>query len=468
MSADTYYATGSTVQHAVYGTGTVVTSEPSTAGQPGTTEISFPDQPKPIKFITMYAPITLPDGTKMPDLHSFNDDVTTSEVREELRKQTVRKIVRDAIRDAEQGESEPFDYGLLGDVLERPTDPPARIQGLIPWNASTLLVAQRKTGKTTFILNWCHALLTGEDFLGRFPTEPINGRVALLNYEVSAATVARWAHENGIEDDGLLLVNLRGRRNPLSHPEDRGRLAELLRGHNVQAVAVDPFGRAFNGKSQNDAGEVTAWLVALDTFVRSDVGATDLMLATHAGWNGERSRGSTALEDWGDVIITLTSDGEDDGHRYIKAIGRDVDVDEDRLNYDPTTRRLSLSGDGSRKKSKDQRKLTELAVLVVRSARETPGLSYAAAERAIKGMDDNPGFRNGDVAKAAKIASDAGQLVIGHGPRGGASLTAVDLSHLSPTSPGDTPSTSPTSPYRGEVVVEDSSTPKLSPLGELA
>src|SRR4029077_15507798 len=120
----------------------------------------------------------------------------------------------------------------------------------------------------------------------------------LLNYEVSGPTVARWASDHGVPVDRFVIVNLRGRRNPLAHPEDRAKLAGILRALSVQSVIVDPFGRAYTGASQNDSGEVGSWLISLDRFVRSEVGARDLILTAHAGWNGERTRGASALEDW--------------------------------------------------------------------------------------------------------------------------------------------------------------------------
>jgi hypothetical protein len=70
-----------------------------------------------------------------------------------------------------------------------------------------------------------------------------------------------------------------------------------------------------------------------------------VVLSAHAGWNGERARGASALEDWADSIITMTKDDSEDGtgERYLRAIGRDVDLEEDRLDYDPRTRTLTLA-----------------------------------------------------------------------------------------------------------------------------
>jgi hypothetical protein len=118
-----------------------------------------------------------------------------------------------------------------------------------------------------------------------------------------------------------------------------------LKARGIEAILCDPFGRAYTGQSQNDPGEVGAWLIGLDEFARAEVGARDVVLSAHAGWNGERARGASALEDWADSIITMTKDDSEDGtgERYLRAIGRDVDLEEDRLDYDPRTRTLTLA-----------------------------------------------------------------------------------------------------------------------------
>ena len=327
--------------------------------------------------------------------------------------------VREAARvkvAAERAVSVPsFDAGLLGEVLARPEGPPHRVEGLIPADASTLLSAAKKTGKTTLTLNLARCLLTGEDFLGRFPVIPVKGRVALLNYEVTGAQVARWASEVGVPQDRLLLVNLRGRRNPLLVPDDRKRLADLLGEHETETLIVDPFGRAYNGKSQNDAAEVGGWLVALDQFARSEAGVKDLVLTAHAGWDGERTRGSSALEDWGDVILTLTRDNDDAARRYLSAEGRDVLVEEDRLDYDPTTRMLTLAGVGSRTKAKAARRHDKLLTEVVAVVTEKPGLTTTQIGDHLRAL--SVGFQRGDVGTAARRAVESGHLISQHGPR---------------------------------------------------
>lgn len=323
-----------------------------------------------------------------------------------------------AILAAEDRDEQPFDAGTLAELLGRPAEPAARVEGLIGWQASTLLVAQRKVGKTTAVLNLARCVLTGEQFLGAHGVRRLQdgARVGFLNYEVSGGQLARWAAEAGLPADRMFLVNLRGRRNPLAHPVDRQRLAELLRAQRVETLIVDPFGRAYSGASQNDAGEVYGWLVQLDQFARAEAGALDLVLTTHAGWDGERTRGSSALEDWADGIITMTRD-KDSGERFIRATGRDVELDEDRLNYDTNSRTLSLAGVGGRKFAAATRRQVDLADAVVALVERMPdGLKAGEIENRLK--VDGWAFQRGDAAKAARAAAEDGLIDCTPGKRG--------------------------------------------------
>lgn len=373
----------------------------------------------------------------MPDEPADEATLLDRLVYDEKRKLRVRDRARVEYAAEQAGDLLPFDAGTLAEVLARPAAPPSRVEGLIPWEASTLLTAQRKCGKTTTVLNLTRSLLTGQDFLGRFGVRPIDGTVALLNFEVTGAQLARWADEHGIAQDQLYLVNLRGRRNPLGDAADRARLAAMLRERSTETIICDPFGRAYTGANQNDAGEVTQFLTGLDTFVRGDVGARDLILTAHAGWNGERTRGSTALEDWADSIITLVKpDGEDgDGERYLKAIGRDVEVDEDRLVYDHESRTLTLSGQGGRTKASTDKRVANLSTTVLSTVVATPGITGYGVEKALR--DAGVEFRKKDATDALhKLVAD-GVVVATPGARGAKCYSeASTSSHLLPPTPG--------------------------------
>lgn len=365
----------------------------------------------------------------------------------ELRTLRARERAREILAAERRGPLPEIDAGMLDEVLARPPEPPSRINELIPWSASTLLTAQRKTGKTTLVLNLARSLLTGEDFLGRFAVQPLSGPVAMLNYEVSAAQLARWAREVGVPGDRLYLVNLRGWRNPLNDAEDRGALASRLRALGVETVVCDPFGRAYSGASQNDAGEVGGWLTRLDQWARGDVGARDLVLTAHAGWNGERTRGSTALEDWADVILTLTRDDAEDatGERYLRALGRDVDLEEDRLMFDPATRGLSLAGAGSRQAARSDRRIAELRTAVLAVVQARPGIKGAEVERQLR--DQGVTFQRGQERQALGALVEGGQLACVTGARNAKHYSASPVSPASPQPPHGDGGEPPQPPY---------------------
>ncbi|MFE7197579.1 AAA family ATPase [Microbacterium oxydans] len=311
---------------------------------------------------------------------------------------------------AELDPSAPFDLGTLEEVLARPEQEQFRIGGLMLADGFTSIVAQRKTGKTTLNLNMADALLSGRDFLGRFPVTPVDGTVAILNYEVSGHQLGLWADKVGVDRQRLILVNLRGRRNPLSHEQDRAELVKQLRGYGVESLFIDPFSRAFYGESQQDNTQVQAFLNDLDVFAREEVGVRDVILNVHAGWNGNRSRGASALEDHPDSIIWLrkNEDDGDNGPRFLSALGRDVDVDEDQLGFDHSTQRLSLTGLGSRQQAKREQKSNDLEAPILAAVRHDPGVNTTHIEKRLR--EQQVRFQNGDVNRALKAMDEAGTI----------------------------------------------------------
>ncbi|MDP9433666.1 MAG: AAA family ATPase [Actinomycetota bacterium] len=326
-------------------------------------------------------------------------------------RQRAREVVAEL--EARKHPQPPPDMGTLADLLARPEADEWRVEGLVPANGRLLLSAQRKTGKTTFVGNLARALLTGEPLLGRFPTDKLTGRVVVLNYEVSGRTFGRWMDDIGVPASGLFVVNLRGRRNLLADEAGRQELVEIVRAAEGEVLMVDPFGRAFTGKSQNDAAEVTPWLVRLDE-VAEDAGVREVLLTAHAGWNGERTRGSSALEDWPDVLAWMTRDEETDD-RFFRAEGRDVEVEEDQLHFRRETRTLSLSGAGSRKQVRDVGRVDELAQLAARIVRDKPGINVSGLREALRAQGGH--LQREDAGAAARRAVEQGLVRTEPGPR---------------------------------------------------
>ena len=209
----------------------------------------------------------------------------------------------------------------------------------------------------------------------------------------------------------MALVTSRGRRNPLADEVSRGELVEWLKEQQAQFLIVDPFANAFSGDNMNDTAEVKRWLHDLDTVIDA-AGCSEALLVNHAGWNGQ-SRNSSALVDWADSIVTLTRN--DDDERFIKAEGRDVQLSEDRLDYDPLTRRLSLTGTGSKRANKNKQNLSGHIDALVRVVASTPGISVNQIELAWKASGHH--HQNGDASKASREAEQQGLVVITRGSR---------------------------------------------------
>ncbi|MCM3614604.1 AAA family ATPase [Microbacterium enclense] len=311
---------------------------------------------------------------------------------------------------AELEPADPFDAGSLAEILARPDSTRFRVDGLVLSEGFTTVVAARKTGKTTFNLNLADSLLSGRDFLGRFPVEPVEGRIALLNFEVAAKQVAHWANLVGVDPERFDIVTLRGRRNPLLHPQDRADLAEYLRGREVEFLFVDPLSRAFYGDNANDNTQMQRFLSDLDAFARSEVGATDVVLNVHAGWNADRSRGASATEDHPDSIIWLKPGDREKGDKstYVEAKGRDVDVEEMQLAFDPTTYRLSLTGEGSRREVRQVQKQGDLEPQILRAVAADPGINTQGVTNALR--EAKARFQKGDETRTLGAMFDGGRI----------------------------------------------------------
>jgi hypothetical protein len=299
--------------------------------------------------------VPLPD--RIPEVTPPLDDELLAEVRyrEEVAAETRRqRIRRDAQRrlseeDHEAAWREPPSRPTLVEELEIPDDPTAyRVDRLLPARGNAVLVSQFKAGKTTLCNNLIRSLADGEPFLGRFDVAAPTGRVAVFNYEVAPDKYRAWLRGIGIGNaDRVCVLNLRGYRLPLTVPQVETWVAKWLAEHKVSVWVVDPFAAAFSGcGEENSNTDVGLFLSALDV-IKDRAGVDELILPVHTGRveqeaGQERARGATRLDDWADARWLLTVD--DQGRRYFRANGRDVDVDEELLQYDAGTHRLTLGG----------------------------------------------------------------------------------------------------------------------------
>jgi hypothetical protein len=279
----------------------------------------------------------------------------------------------------------------LAELLAEPDDDPAyRIAGLWPTGGNIILAAQRKAGKTTLVGNLARSLVDGDAFLGRgdalvtvggYDVEPVDGMVALLDFELDRRMLRRWLADQNIgKRDQVMAESMRGKAALFDVLDDdrRGRWAEYLAQHGVKVLILDPLGALLDayGRDENSNSDVGPVLAALDA-LKDAAGVEELFLAHHMGHGPERSRGASKLRGWPDaewfLVRERAKNGEEpppDAARFFLAEGRDVMVPETRLEYEPRTRALTVAG-GNRV----QHQATKHGPAVLGLIELTPGMS---------------------------------------------------------------------------------------------
>ncbi len=158
----------------------------------------------------------------------------------------------------------------------------------------------------------------------------------------------------------------------------------------VGLIIIDTLARAAGGANENDASEMTALVNAAEEIGRA-AGAL-VLLVHHSPWDAKRPRGSTALYAACDVILEVSSGGDDrslqvrknkagrEGEAWafdleIVELGRDEDGDPItscvvawRGEKAPTPRRRTVGASA-------ERHLQALRIALDQRGRETPGFS---------------------------------------------------------------------------------------------
>jgi hypothetical protein len=294
-------------------------------------------------------PFAAPTEGEGDDPAGARDRALATEVSR-LHFQAEAREIFDAERHA-AGWRPPAHHGTLLDELALPDDDPSwRLKGLLGVGHNAIVVAARKTGKTTTIDNLVRSYVDGEPFLGRFEVTPADRAVAIFNYEVDERQYRRWLRESGIVNlDRVFVLHLRGRSLPLKDARVRAWTEAWLREREIGLWIVDPYSRAYVGSldNGNDEAQVGGFLDTLDV-IKANAGVGELVMPVHTpkarAESGEESAiGSQRLEGWPDSMWYLTRDLET-GLRFLRAEGRDVDVPEEQLSYDQNTRRLTFGG----------------------------------------------------------------------------------------------------------------------------
>lgn len=342
--------------------------------------------------------------------------------REKLRQQA-RQIAARELK-AEGRESTIPPIVTLDALASEPDDAPVYfVEQVWPMDGHIVLAAQFKAGKTTLVGNVTRAIVDGVPLLNRFAPMPGQWRTAIIDDELSRNMLRRWLTQQGIvNQDRVSIVPLRGRVSSFDILDEdvRHQWADLLRGHQVLILdCLRPLMDALGLDEDHDAGRI---LDALDSLV-AEAGIPNLLVVHHMGHSGERSRGDSRILDWPDATWKLTKEHDQQGNtedaapRYFSAYGRDVDVPEDQMDFDPRTQHVRLSGVGSRKTAKasrDQQKATQ-AVLKALSDYQADPRPVRPEGLSGKELGDATGIKDSSLTKARDQLVENG--VVGTVPR---------------------------------------------------
>lgn len=303
----------------------------------------------------------------------------------------------------------------LSTLLAEPDAPTAyRVDRLMPTGARIMLAAQFKAGKSTLVANLIRAMVDGTAFLGVFDVRQPARRLVLIDDELGDTLLRRWLADQDIANPGAVadVVSLRGRVGAfdLLDPDIRRQWADRLRALGCDFLVLDCLRPVLDALGLDENHEAGKFLVAFDALLY-EAGIDGALLVQHMGHSGERSRGDSRLQDWPDAIWRLVRQDDDPGSdRYFSAYGRDVDVHEGRLTFDPRTRWLSY-GAGSRIDAKAEAAFGDvLDVLVDDHKAGGSGLSGRAIEQGV----DHP---RQVVRDAIRLAVQREMVVVEDGAR---------------------------------------------------
>ena len=176
------------------------------------------------------------------------------------------------------------------------------IDQLLAPGQSALLAAQKKSGKTTLVLNLIHSLTTGQPFLGEYrPARPM--RVGYFDMELGLVMANSYVEQIGIPREQLVYVDLLGQARMLDTRTDalRNKWARRLRELEVDAIVIDPVSPIASaaGLDENATTGIRQLLDSFNTLARSAGCICGPIVVHHAGHaEAGRGRGSSAFGDW--------------------------------------------------------------------------------------------------------------------------------------------------------------------------
>lgn len=346
----------------------------------------------------------------------------------EVEQAALRLWIADEARAAERqrkaGSITPPEIVPLTSFLAIEDDPlQYRVDGLLPIGGRVMVSAQFKAGKSTLVENLIRCLADGDAFLGSFEVAPPAGSIVLIDNELDERTLRRWLRRQGfVNPERVHVVSLRGKVATFDLTSDaiRKQWADRLKGIDCAVLIFDCLRPVLDALGLSEDKEAGQFLVAFDALL-GEAGISEAAVVHHMGHGGERARGDSRLRDWPDVEWRLVRDveaGEEDPNapRYFSAFGRDVDLPEGLLEFEPVGKRLSYA-EGSRRDAKEERKAERAPVSALP---DLIGLLQSSERpvsvREIEGGLMERGHPRKAIRAAVKLGIELGNILTEPGP----------------------------------------------------
>jgi len=173
---------------------------------------------------------------------------------------------------------------------------------------------------------------------------------------------------------------------PMTSDYVQEKVTDILKDFDAQTWIVDPLARAFVGSGdENSNSDMGLFLDTLDV-IKYEANVENLIIAAHTGraleHGIERARGASRFDDWADVRWILTKN--DEGDRFLKAHGRDVDLEQHLLKYNPDSRQLTID----QAINQTDQSVNNLMTKFVKTVTLNPGILTEALKKAVGGHKD--------------------------------------------------------------------------------
>ena len=128
----------------------------------------------------------------------------------EYHREKARRDARRRLADEERGPQDAPELLTLRERLARPQSPvQSRIDGWQPRGTRIILAAQHKSGKTIATQNLIRSLVDGDPWLDKYPVTPVDGTVALLDFEMNDIQLDGWFRDQRITRDDKVIAVLK-------------------------------------------------------------------------------------------------------------------------------------------------------------------------------------------------------------------------------------------------------------------